>query len=48
MRVQFYHCAAFGTGLPSSLRGGGPASTGCTQADLGPETLVRSHDCTGA
>ena len=32
---EFYACASTGSGLPSELRGGGPASTGCQKAELG-------------
>lgn len=36
LEAEFYQCAANGSPLPSDLRGGGPASTGCTKANLGP------------
>lgn len=31
---QFYSCAAFGTPLPTSITGGGPAPSSCTKANL--------------
>ena len=31
---EFYACATTGSGLPSNLRGGGPASIGCEMANL--------------
>lgn len=40
LEAEFYSCAAFGTPLNSELRGGGPASTGCQKAALGPDIQV--------
>ena len=39
--AEFYSCAAGGQGLPAALRGGGPASVGCTQAALTGFVAVR-------
>ena len=40
LEAEFYSCAATGQPLPSDLRGGGPASTGCQKARLGPVAQV--------
>ena len=40
LEAEFYKCAATGSPLPSDLRGGGPASTGCAKANLGPIAQV--------
>lgn len=34
LEAEFYSCAAFGSGIPDELRGGGPDSVGCEKADL--------------
>jgi len=41
LEAEFYNCAVTGTGLPASLRGGGPASIGCQKANLTGSVLVR-------
>ena len=45
--AEFYSCAVSGTGLPTALRGGGPASIGCTQASLTGFVAVRSRSNSG-
>lgn len=37
LEAEFYSWAAFGVGLPSSLRGGGPPAMGGKKAMLSPE-----------
>ena len=34
LMAEFYSCASTGTGIPDSLRLGGPPAIGCTQASL--------------
>ena len=40
LQAEFYSCAATGQPLSSSLRGNGPASTGCQKAVLSEEAQV--------
>lgn len=42
LRVWFAYSAVYGEGLNEEQRMGGPASTGCTQANLTGPTLVLS------
>ena len=42
LEAEFYTCAVTGSGLPSTLRGGGPASIGCQKANLNGSVLVRA------
>ncbi len=42
LEAEYYNCAVTGSGLPSALRGGGPASFGCQKADLNGSVLVRA------
>ena len=39
--AEFYTCATTGSGIRTALRGGGPASVGCTQAALTGPVAVR-------
>ena len=41
--AEFYSCAVSGQGLPATLRGGGPASVGCTKAVLTGFVAVRGR-----
>ncbi|KAK9812550.1 hypothetical protein WJX73_008068 [Symbiochloris irregularis] len=41
---EFYSCAATGQPLPSDLRGGGPASTGCRKAKLNNRTQAIAEE----
>ena len=41
LEAEFYNCAVTGSGLPTTLRGGGPASIGCQKANITGDTLVR-------
>ena len=41
LEAEFYACATTGKGLPHGLRGGGPASIGCTKANLSGDVAVR-------
>mmetsp|Transcript_13485 Transcript_13485/g.40797 ORF Transcript_13485/g.40797 Transcript_13485/m.40797 type:complete len:290 (-) Transcript_13485:2-871(-) len=40
LEAEFYNCAVYGEGLNEEQRMGGPASTGCTQANLTGPTLA--------
>lgn len=44
LEAEFYACATTGEGLPASLRGGGPASIGCTKANLTGTVLSIAED----
>ena len=39
--AEYYSCAVTGAGISAALRGGGPASVGCTQAPLTGPVAVR-------
>ena len=41
LEAEFYVCATTGMGIPSALRGGGPASIGCEMANLTGNVKVR-------
>ena len=41
LEAEFYACATSGMGIPSALRGGGPASIGCEMAKLSGNVKVR-------
>ena len=43
LEAEFYNCAVTGAGLPSTLRGGGPASIGCQKANITGSVLVRGQ-----
>lgn len=47
LEAEFYACASSGVGLPVSLRGGGPASIGCKEANLTAPIKVRPCFCIG-
>jgi hypothetical protein len=40
LEAEFYNCAVTGSGLPATLRGGGPASIGCQKANITGDVLV--------
>ncbi|KAK9802752.1 hypothetical protein WJX73_008610 [Symbiochloris irregularis] len=44
LEAEWYSCAATGQPLPSELRGGGPASTGCQKAFLGLEAQAIAEE----
>ena len=44
LEAEFYACATTGKGIPTDLRGGGPASIGCTKANLTGNVEVCFHN----